>query len=78
MTVIVASWTALNTSIKTMAWIEVIKNPSDNQAVDLYVQAVAQSGNSKRYLQSYIGTYGTQTLGTGLAGLIEASNIDRR
>jgi len=73
-----ASWTALNTSVKSMAWIEVIRNPSDNQAIDLYVQAVAQSGNSKRYLQSYIGTYGAQTLGTSLAGLIEASNIDRR
>lgn len=72
----VANWT---TSLdKAAAWIEVVQNNNDPNAIDLVVQAVGQSGDSKSYVQRYIGTfYPSNTLGSGLSVLTEASPIQR-
>lgn len=63
------------------AWAEITQNPANSNAMDLWVQAVAQVGWSKSYLQRYIGTYYPPARGGGLSDigvLIEAANFDRR
>lgn len=70
-----ANWNAEVSSEKAAVWIEVIQNPSNGTAVDLFVQAMAQVGTAKSYVQRYIGTY-NNVLGS-ISTLAEASNIDR-
>ena len=63
------------------AWAEITQNPANLNAMDLWVQAIAQVGWSKSYLQRYIGTYYPPAGGGGLTDigvLIEAANFDRR
>jgi Tfp pilus assembly protein PilX len=62
---------------KAAAWMEVIQNPVNSDAVDLIVQTVAQVGKAKSYMQRYVGTL-RKTNALGSVGLLsEASNIDR-
>ena len=62
------------------AWIELTVNadPENPDAVDLWVQASAQVGPARSYVQRYLGTYHPvkNVLGN-LSGMVEASNIDR-
>jgi len=81
-----ASWDeqqAGNDFNKTIAaaWTEITLNPADSNAMDVWVQAIAQVGWSKSYLQRYIGTYYPASASTALSDigvLIEAANFDRR
>ncbi len=73
-----ADWDAETGTHKAAAWIEVILNPDDDEAIDLYVQAVAQVGSSRSFLQRYVGSYfNDDTLGELVSPLAESSNINR-
>ena len=72
-----ASWTGITTQEKAAAWLEFTRNAADNKAMDIWVQAVGQTGFSRSYLQRYVGTFYPPTTIGGLSALIEASNIDR-
>jgi len=72
-----ANWNAEGAAEKAAAWVEVIVNPSNSNAVDLYVQAVAQVGKAKSYVQRYAGSFSSGTTLGSVSGLSEASNIDR-
>ncbi len=74
-TSVAVNWAAEASSEKVAVWVEVIENDSDANAIDIFVQAVAQVGNAKSYVQRYVGTY-NNILGT-ISALAEASNIDR-
>ena len=67
-----------NNGTVAAAWLELTVNETDPDAVDTWVQAMASVGIATSYVQRYTGTYhpGTNILGS-LAGLVEASNIDR-
>lgn len=62
---------------KAAAWMEVIQNPVNSDAVDLIVQTVAQVGKAKSYMQRYVGTLRKTTALGSVTLLSEASNIDR-
>ena len=72
-----ASWTGITTQDKAAAWLELTRNVADNTAMDIWVQAVGQTGFSRSYLQRYVGTFYPPTQLGGLSALVEASNIDR-
>jgi len=73
-----ADWNKETSTQKAAAWIEVILNPTDNEAIDLYVQAVSQVGNARSFLQRYVGSYfNNDTLGALISPLAESSNINR-
>ncbi len=73
-----ANWAAETNDHKAAAWIEVVLNPADNTAVDLYVQATAQVGNARSFLQRYLGSYfEDDTLGALVSPLAESSNLNR-
>lgn len=72
-----ASWTGETSQEKAAAWLELTRNPDDDTAMDIWVQAVGQAGFSRSYLQRYVGTFYPPTTIGGLSALIEASNIDR-
>ncbi len=75
---VAANWNAETSTQKAAAWIEVILNPTDNEAIDLYVQTVAQVGNARSFLQRYVGSYyNDDTLGALISPLAESSNINR-
>lgn len=75
---LVADWDTETSLQKAAAWIEVILNPTNSSAVDLYVQAVAQAGNGRSYLQRYVGTYFvSDTIGALVSPLAESSGINR-
>jgi len=74
----IADWDTETSIQKAAAWIEVILNPANSSAVDLYVQAVSQVGNGRSYLQRYVGTYFiSDTIGELVSPLSESSGIDR-
>lgn len=68
----VSRWGDAANAEKAAAWMEVTRNPSHSKWVDVYVQAAAQVGASKAYVQRYIGSY-TDTLGGWVPPLGEAS-----
>ena len=68
-------WDSETSPEKAAVWLEVIQNPNNSSSVDLFVQAIAQVGEAKSYVQRYVGTY-SSVLGN-IAALSEASNIDR-
>jgi hypothetical protein len=73
-----ADWNTEANTQKAAAWIEVILNPGDSNAIDLYVQAASQVGNARSFLQRYVGSYfNDDTLGALISPLAESSNIDR-
>ncbi|MBI1195178.1 MAG: hypothetical protein GC138_04980 [Gammaproteobacteria bacterium] len=72
-----ANWNGEANSSKAAAWIEVAQTPNQADAVDLYVQAVAEVGNAHTYLQRYIGTYFSSVTIGSISVLAEASNILR-
>jgi len=72
-----ASWDAESAPEKAAAWVEVIVNPDNPNAVDLIVQAVAQVGKAKSYVQRYAGSFSSGTTLGSVSVLSEASNIDR-
>jgi len=72
-----STWNAETASEKAAAWIEVIVNPDNPNAVDLIVQAVAQVGKAKSYVQRYAGSFSSGTTLGSVSVLSEASNIDR-
>ncbi len=73
-----ANWDAETAAQKAAAWIEVILNPDDPAALDLYVQAVSQVGNGRSFIQRYIGSYfSNDTLGGFISPLSESSEIAR-
>ncbi|MFQ5470770.1 MAG: hypothetical protein ACE5EH_10765 [Gammaproteobacteria bacterium] len=72
-----ADWANESGTAKAASWIELIENPNVANALDIYVQSVAQVGISKSYVQRYVGSYfPVTTIGT-IAVLAEASNINR-
>jgi len=73
----VANWNAETNPGKAAAWLEVIQNPNQADAVDLYVQATAEVGNAHTYLQRYIGTYFSSITIGSISVLAEASNVLR-
>jgi len=50
------SWTSVTAEKKAVAWLELVKNPATN-TIKIYVQAVAQIGNSKNYVQRFVGVF---------------------
>ncbi len=72
-----ANWNADNSASKAAAWVEATQNPIKTDAVDLYVQSMAQTGNARCYLQRYIGTYFASVTIGSISVLAEASNIAR-
>jgi len=74
---VAANWNAEAGASKAAAWIEVTQDPVQADAVDLYVQSVAQAGNAHTYLQRYIGTYFSSVTIGSISVLAEASNIVR-
>jgi len=72
-----ANWNAETAPEKAVAWVEVIVNPDNANAVDLIVQAVAQVGKAKSYVQRYAGSFSSGTTLGSVSVLSEASNIDR-
>lgn len=71
------SWTGETTQEKAAAWLELTRNEDDDTAMDIWAQAVGQTGFSRSYLQRYVGTFYPPTTVGGLSALIEGSNIDR-
>ncbi len=74
---VAANWNADNSASKAAAWIETTQNPVQTDAVDLYVQSMAQTGNARCYLQRYVGTYFASVTIGSISVLAEASNIAR-
>jgi Tfp pilus assembly protein PilX len=73
-----ANWDAEMAPQKAAAWIEVILNPDDTTAIDLYVQAISQVGNGRSFIQRYVGSYySSDTLGGFISPLSESSEIAR-
>ncbi len=73
-----ADWDAEDSTHKAAAWIEVVLNPDDIEAIDMYVQAVAQVGSARTFTQRYVGSYfNDDTLGGLVSPLAESSNINR-
>ncbi len=72
-----ASWTGVNEQEKAAAWLEFTRNTDNDEAMDIWVEAVGQAGFARSYLQRYVGTFYPPTTVGYLAALIEASNIDR-
>ncbi len=72
-----ANWNAETGFSKAAAWIETTQNPTQADAVDIYVQAVARTGNAYCYLQRYVGTYFASVTIGSISVLAEASNIVR-
>ena len=62
------SWENLINTKKTAVWMELVGNPADDGAAQLYVQAAAQVGNAKSYVQRYVGAY-EQTSGVLISPL---------
>lgn len=56
------SWDAETGAEKVAVWIELTRNATHSGWLDVYVQAVAQVGAAKAYVQRYIGAY-TDNLG---------------
>lgn len=48
------SWNAEDASAKIAVWFEAIQNPQFNEAVDVYIQAVAEVDGVKSYVQRYV------------------------
>jgi len=74
---VAANWNAETNTSKAAAWIEVTQDPVQADAIDLYVQAVAEVGSAHTYLQRYIGTYFASVTIGSISVLAEASNILR-
>lgn len=72
-----SNWNAESAAEKAAVWVEVIVNPNNANAVDLIVEAVAQVGKAKTYVQRYAGTFSSSTTLGSVSVLSEASNIDR-
>ncbi len=72
-----ADWDSETNASKAAAWFELAQNPNDSAALDLYVQAVAAVGDSKSYVQRYVGTYYANIAIGSIAILAEASNLNR-
>ena len=71
------SWNAETHAEKAAAWFEVVQNSSDTDAIDIYVQSAAQVGNSRSYVQRYVGTFTNGTVLGVVSAVSEASNVDR-
>lgn len=67
-----ASWDAETGAEKVAVWIELTRNPTHSGWLDVYVQAVAQVGAAKAYVQRYIGAYTDNLGGAPVVG--EAGN----
>ncbi len=48
---------------KAAVWLEMVASPVVNSQVNVYVAAVGQVGESKSYLQRFVGAYGVQMSG---------------
>lgn len=59
---VATSWDAETATEKVAVWIELTLNPTHNDWLDIYVQAAAQVGGSKAYVQRYIGSFQPPTL----------------
>lgn len=69
-----ASWNAEPTPDKVAVWVELVANTT-TQKMDIFVEAAAQSGDSRSYLQRRIGSHDyNQTLGGLVAPLSESGN----
>lgn len=72
-----STWNAETAPEKVSVWLELSRNPDPTHAnwFDMYVCSVAKVGDSKAYLQRYIGSYTDPTLGsTVVAPISEAAN----
>lgn len=72
-----AAWNAENSAEKVAVWMELSRNPDPTHPnwFDMVVCSVAKVGDSKAYLQRYIGSYTDPTLGsTVVAPISEAAN----
>lgn len=56
---------------RAVAWLEVVRKPDDEPGVKIYVQAAAQVGDSRSYVQRYAGQY-RLALGRTIPTLAEA------
>ncbi len=48
-------WNTERSNAKAAAWIELVQDPVEADQLNLYVQAMAQVGLSKSYVQKYVG-----------------------
>lgn len=65
------TWATEVSKDKAAAWLEVVVNPSNPNWIDLYVEAVGQSGAGVSFVQRYIGSYSDQ-LGAAVAPITES------
>lgn len=72
-----ANWAADTNISKAAVWFEITENNTQSDAVDIYVQSVAQVGTARTYIQRYIGSYFANIVIGTVPALAEASNIDR-
>jgi len=66
------TWETLIAIKKSAVWMELVRNPADDGGAQLYVQAAAQVGNAKSYVQRYVGAY-EQTSGLLISPLNQVS-----
>lgn len=60
---------------KMAIWVEITRNPDPNKTgyFDLYLSVASKVGNSKAYLQRYLGSYGNTLGGIVVAPISEAA-----
>ena len=68
------TWNNETSSEKVAVWLEITREKAGGTGYDLYLCSVAKVGNSKAYLQRYIGTYGSTLAGINIAPLSESAN----
>lgn len=71
---VTTTWSATNATRKAAAWLELTKNPLLDGTYGIYVQAAAQVGDAKAYVQRFAGTM-TDTLGRRVGALNESKPI---
>lgn len=66
------SWNSTNDTHKAAAWLELVQSPTQAGKIQVFVQALAQVGNSKSYVQRFAGTF-SATLGRRFGALNESN-----
>ncbi|MDH5232265.1 MAG: hypothetical protein OEY38_19560 [Gammaproteobacteria bacterium] len=72
------TWSQSTQHNKVCLWLETVKDPLIDNQYNVFVQAVAQSGKSKTYLQEFLGAYlidDAQVLGTALSPLTQGGEV---
>ena len=66
------SWNQVPGNNRAAVWIELVGDPLQGNRIHLFVQSVAEVGQSRSYIQRYIGQY-SDALGYDISALTEAN-----